>query len=527
MITDHLLGRTSIALLRPVTLGVLAQASAVALMALSAWLLSRAAEHPPVLLLMTAIVGVRALGLARGVFRYLERLAGHDVALGLQSRLRVRAYRRLAAGHPLRRAGDLLSRVVADIDAIGDLVVRVIVPIVSAAVVIMGASVAVSVLSATAGAILLAGSALAGGLLPWIATRLASRASDRVAPLRARLADEVAEIGRAREDLVAYGAGDAALDRLEAVDAALRAAEQRTAWVSGLAASVQWLCTGAVIILSMIIGGRAIAAGELPPVQLAVLAVTPLALHEVVAGLPTAALTWRRTLAASRRVADLLAGPEPVPSTLPEPSTDAVLVIEDLSAGWPDSAPVITGFDLRVRPGDRVALVGPSGVGKSTVAATVMGFLPPVRGRIAVAGRIGYLAQDAHIFDTTVAENVRIGARDATDEQVRQALAEVGLDLDPERTVGEFGITVSGGEARRLALARIAAARIAGGDHQLLILDEPTEHLDRETADQVIDAIWRVAGDAALLVITHDPVLAGRCDRQVRLRPTAALVSAS
>jgi thiol reductant ABC exporter CydC subunit len=530
MITEQRPGRSWTALLKPTALGVLAQASAVALMALSGWLLSRAAEHPPVLFLMTAIVGVRALGIARGVFRYQERLAGHDVALGLQARLRLRAYQRLATGHPLRRTGDLLSRVVADVDGVGDLVVRVIVPVASTGLVIIATSLAISIISVPAGLLLIAGSVLSGALLPWLSARLAARISDRLVPLRAQLADEVAEIGRAREDLVAYGADATALNRLSQVDADLRAGEQRAAWIAGLAAGLQWLSTGAVVIASLIAGGHAVAVGDLAPVHLAVLALTPLALHEVVAGLPGTALTWRRTRSALRRVDELITAPTPPSSPMiTEAAPEVPLVVESLVVGWPNSEPAITGLDLRLRPGERVALVGPSGIGKSTVAATLMGFLPPVSGCVAVCGRVGYLAQDAHLFDTTVAENVRIGARDADDDQVRRALATVGLDLDLDRPIGEFGTAISGGEARRLALARLAVSRITDGDHQLMILDEPTEHLDRETADQVIDVIWQVDHRAAILVITHDQVLAARCDRMVKLAaaPGSAAIAGS
>lgn len=509
-------------LLRPVSRGVIAQISAVALMAVSAWLLSRAAQHPPVLYLMTAIVGVRALGIARGVFRYTERLTGHDIALDLQAKLRVRAYERLAGGLPLRRSGDLLTRVTADLDAVQDLVVRVIVPVVSTAVVIIAASAAMAVISPGAGLVLLAGSVVSGALLPWCAARSAGRAADQLVPLRARLADEIAELGRSREDLVAYGADRAALDRLAAVDAELAQAERRTAWTAGLMTAVQWTCTGLVIIVSVIIAGRAVAAGSLDPVFLAVLALTPLALHEAIAGLPATAITWRRTRAALRRAAELINPPDPSPARSVGRRVTAdggvPLMVSGLAVGWPGGQPVVSDLDLEVRAGERVGLVGPSGIGKSTVAATLMGFIPPLAGTIAITDRVGYLAQDAHIFDTTVAENVRIGAREADDDQVRQALTAVDLDFAPDRLVGEFGAAVSGGEARRLAISRLAVSRLVDGDHGLLVVDEPTEHLDRDTAEQVLAVIGRLERNAAVLVITHDPRVMERCDRIIDLR---------
>ena len=159
-----------------------------------------------------------------------------------------------------------------------------------------------------------------------------------------------------------------------------------------------------------------------------------------------------------------------------------------------------------------MALVGPSGIGKTTVAATVLGLIPARAGTVQVAGRIGYLAQDAHIFTTTIAENVRIGNRDATPSDVAAALTRAGLGLDPERIVGEAGDTLSGGEARRLALSRLLV-----GDFQVLLLDEPTEHLDSATATALIDDIWTGTAASPVLVITHDPALIARCDRVVTL----------
>jgi len=255
---------------------------------------------------------------------------------------------------------------------------------------------------------------------------------------------------------------------------------------------------------------------------LAVLALTPLALHEVVAGMPAAAQSWLQTRSALRRVADLLSAPDRSETglrTVLENPGRSVLRIHDLTAGWPGEDPVITGLGFEARPGERIGVVGPSGCGKSTLASVIMGFLPPSGGTLEVPARIGYLAQDAHSFDTTVAENVRIGARQASDDQVRAALTAVGLDFDLDRMVGEFDQAVSGGEARRLALARLVVSRLVEGDHDLLIFDEPTEHLDRDNAEQVIELIMDLDPGAALLVITHDPAVMARCDRIIRLQP--------
>jgi ATP-binding cassette subfamily C protein CydC len=506
-------------LLGAIGLGALASACGVALMGTSAWLLSRAAEHPPVLFLMVAIVAVRAFGLGKGAFRYAERLVGHDLALRLQAALRIETYRALLRSTWVgRRSGDLLSRVVNDVEAVQDVVVRAVVPMASAGLVAVATVTVLTVLSPAAGVALGASVLIAGVLVPLAARRSADAASRAFAPLRGELAGVATEVAEAAPDLLAYGAGPRALERLAAVDARLRRTEVDIAWSSGLAAAAQVLAAAFAVIAALLIGGRQVATGALPPIQLAVLVLTPLALHEVLTTLPAAALALTRSGAALGRVRELLDAPVVGTPDRAEIAPEALLEgagrVESsgLTVGWPGSNPVIAGLDLTVSPGERVALVGPSGSGKTTIAATIMGLLPPVAGSVAVDGSIGYLAQDAYLFDTSVAENVRIGNRDATDAEVADALVAARLDLPLDRRAGLHGGEVSGGEARRIALARLLVR-----PHPVLILDEPTEHLDAPTATALLDDLWRLADGSALLVITHDPELAASCDRVITL----------
>lgn len=507
-------------LLGAVGLSTAASGAGVALMAASAWLLSRAAEHPPVMFLMVAIVGVRFFGLSRGVLRYAERLVGHDVALRRQSALRVRVFAALADGTWVgRRGGDLLSRVVNDVAAVQDRVVRVVVPVAAAALVAVGTSLALTVIWPPAG-LLIAGATVLGALVvPWAAARLAADADRSLAPLRGRLAEAVTEAHGAAPDLWAYGAAGPLRDRVRQADDALRRAEQHTAAVTGLAGAAQWLTTGAAVLAGLLTAAAGVAAGGLAPVQVAVLALTPLALHEVLAGLPGALTVRNRSNAALARVDELLAR-EPVGGAARATAAGPGAVhLTDLSVGWPGAPAVVEHLDLHVGAGERVALVGPSGSGKTTVAATVLGLLPARAGTVEVAGGVGYLAQDAHLFDTTVAENLRIGRRDADDEACAAALARVGLDLPLDRLVGEHGSRLSGGEAQRVALTRLLLRQDA-----VVVLDEPTEHLDAPTADALVEDLLAATVDAAVLVITHDPALVARCDRVVALAPAPARV---
>ena len=502
-------------LVAAVALSTAASAAGVALLAASGWLLSRAAEHPPVLHLMVAIVGVRFFGLSRGVFRYLERLVGHDVALRRQADLRVRVFAALARGTWVgRRGGDLLSRVVNDVAAVQDRVVRVVVPLAAAGVVAAGTVVLLTVLWPPAGVLVLAATLLGAVVVPWWSGRLVAAGERSLAPLRGRLADAVVAANAAAPDLWAYGAAEVLLARVRAADADLRRAEQRAATVAGLAGAAQLLTTGGAVLAGLLSAAAGVADGALAPVQVAVLTLTPLALHEVVAVLPGALAARHRTGAALDRVAELLARTPVGVGDRAQPGTDVPgsVRLTDVSVGWPEGPAVLTHLDLTVRAGERVALVGPSGSGKTTVAATVLGLLPPRAGTVHVEGSVGHLAQDAHLFDTTVAENLRIGRRDATDDECRDALTRVGLALPLDRLVGEHGRQVSGGEAQRIALARLLLRRDA-----VVVVDEPTEHLDRPTGDALVDDLLALTADAAVLVITHDPALVARCDRVVTL----------
>ncbi len=501
-------------LLAAILLAGAASGASVSLMGVSGWLISRAAEAPPVLYLQAAAVGVRFFGISRGFFRYLERLVGHDLALRMQAALRLDAYNHLARTTLIgRRRGDLLSRVISDVSAIQDLVVRVVVPFCSASLVVVGTTVMLARFSLGSALVLLASCLVAGVLLPWLTQRAGLRHDSAAVPTRGALASEVHELARAGQDLVANGAADDRISRALALDSELRRIESRAAWLRGIATGGQIIASGIAVVAALWIGGTAVAEGTMGPRLLAVVALTPLAMHEVLATFTQAAQTFTRSQTALSRLSQTLDEP-PVGSgdASQQASGSPGLRVVGLDAGWPGHRPVVRGLDLTVGAGERVALVGRSGIGKTTVAATVMGMIPAQAGRIETAGRVGYLAQNAHIFRTSVAENVRIGRRDATDAEIIEALSQAGLDLPPDRLIGEAGTTLSGGEARRLALARVLV-----GERDLWILDEPTEHLDHETAQALMDDLWAAADDSPVLVITHDADVVARCSRVVRL----------
>ena len=498
-------------LILAILLAAFASAASVALMGVSAWLISRAAQQPSWQDLAIAAIGVRVFGISRGVFRYIERLVGHDVALSMQSALRVKTYQALARTTLLgRKQGDLLVRVVADVGAIEDIVVRIVQPFLAASLVVAGVCLILARFSLTASLVILASAVIGGLIVPWLTSRVSLRTDEQAVPLRGELGVVVHNLSRNAVDLTAYGAENRALTRMGEVDLALRKTEQRAAWAQGIGAGLQTVAAGIGFIGGLAIGAVAVANGTLGDCMLAVLVLTPLSLHEVFSTFAQAAQTWTRARVALGRVNAILDAPPVGHGDVEVRPADEVptLHLEDLTIGWPGHPPVASGLDLDLIPGQAVGVMGPSGVGKTTLAATIMGLIPPVSGELETTGRIGYLAQDTHIFTTTIAENVRIGNKDATDDEVRQALAEAGLDMDLDRETGEMGVGLSGGEARRLALSRLFV-----GDYRLLILDEPTEHLDRDTADALMDEVFDGVARRPVVVISHDESVAARCDR--------------
>ncbi|SEG73721.1 ATP-binding cassette, subfamily C, CydC [Thermomonospora echinospora] len=507
--------------------GAVTTAAGIALLGASGFLIARAAEHPGVTALTIAVVTVRALGVGRGLFRYLERLISHDVAFRVLGDVRVRIYRRLAALAPagLRplRSGDLLARLVSDVDSTQDLFVRGVVPVAAAAVAGGGAVAACAFLLAPAAGALALGLLVAGVLLPALSSALARSAGRRTAEARGTVAARVVDALSGAAELHAFGAQDRALAKVAEADAELAAQTRRGAFIQAAGAGLGSLAAGVTVWAVLLLGVVAVEGGTLGRVPLAVLALTALAAFEAVAALPTAAAQLAETRGGAARIIDVLDAPDPVaePSRpLPPPEPVLTVRLRDVRARYtPDGPFVVDGVDLDLTPGRRVALVGPSGAGKSTVAALLLRFLDPAGGTITLNGAdltaydpdevrrlIGGCPQDPHIFDSTVRENLRLARPGATDADMADAAARARLlpwiESLPDgwdTPVGVHGAAMSGGERRRLALARALLA-----DPALMILDEPTAHLDRPTAAELTADLLRATRGRAILLITHD-----------------------
>ncbi|OKH99884.1 ABC transporter [Streptomyces sp. CB02923] len=517
-------GRLGLALL----LGSLALGSAVGLMATSGWLISRAAQHPPVLYLMVAVTATRAFGIGRAAFRYAERLVAHDAVFRMLADVRVAVFRRLErlapAGLRQRSSGDLLSRLVADVDAVQDYFLRWLLPVGAAVVVGVGSVGFTAWLLPEAGAVLAAGLLLAGVGVPALSAALARRAERQLSPARGELSARVLDLLTGTAELTVSGALTSRIDRTRRADRELTRIASRSAAAAGAGAGLSALLCGLTVAAAAVVGVQAVHGGRLAGVCLAVVVLVPLAAFEAVAGLPLAVQYRQRTRRAAERVFEVLDAPEPVrepagPAAVPAPETPFPLVVEDLTARYPGQrVPALDGVGFTLPAGRRLAVVGPSGSGKTTLAQVLLRFLDRESGAYTLSGvdaaavdgdavrrQVGLCAQDAHLFDSSIRENLRLARAESGEDDLWDALARArladwvrslpdGLDT----MVGEHGARLSGGQRQRLALARALLA-----DFPVLVLDEPAEHLDLATADALTADLLAATEGRTTVLITH------------------------
>ncbi|WP_410637884.1 thiol reductant ABC exporter subunit CydD [Amycolatopsis sp. lyj-346] len=475
-------------------LGALALLAGVALTATSGWLIAKASQQPPILTLTVAVVGVRAFGLGRAGLRYVERLVTHDAAFRIAGRVRVRLWNSLVRLGPARslRAGEGQRRLVGDVDTVRDLLPRVVSPPLVVALVAAGA-IAVQTWVLPAAGLTLAAAVALGSCAPWVALRAERRATSALATGRREVATRVLVGFEAAAELLAFGRDGEHRRALADADTRLVTQARRQAFGAGAAEALVTLACGAAAVVSTALAAAAVAGGQLDPVLAPLLALVPFALAEVLSLLPPAAQHWDTLQRARRRLADVPEEPSPVPGT--------TVALRGADLGWPGGPVVLHDVDVELAPGTYAAVVGPSGAGKSTLVAALLGFLAPRRGEVAVPEGVAWAPQEPMLAATTVAENLRLARPAATEEELREVLHSAALtDIPPETLLGSGGTGLSGGQAQRVALARALLGAPSAG---LVLLDEPTAHLDEATA-QAVRAHLRVALAGRTVVhVTH------------------------
>jgi thiol reductant ABC exporter CydC subunit len=507
-------------------LGFATVASGVGLMTTSAYLIARAALQPSIAELQVAIVGVRFFGIARGIFRYLERNVSHQLNFRLLARLRVWFYRALEplapAGLVRHRSGDLLARIVSDIETLENVYVRVLAPPLVAALIGALMAVLVGSFSHASAVALLAALATVGLILPLLARHLGRPGGRDLVQVRAELNWTLVDGIQGAADLLAFGAEAAHQSRIRALGRRLGLLQRRVASLSGLQEALSGLLMNLATLAVLVIAIPLVRGGSLDGVDLAVIVLAVISSFEAVLPLPLAFQHLEGNLAAGGRLFEIVDAPpevqdshpsRPVPRPLPP------LRVQDLTFSYtPDAPPALAGLSFVLPPGGRLALVGPSGAGKSTLISLLLRFWEYEQGSVRLGeadirefgqhewrGVMGVVSQHTHLFGGTVRENLLLARPGAREEELIRAARQAhlhdfvqSLPHGYDTWIGEGGLLLSGGERQRIAIARAILK-----DAPVLILDEPTANLDAITERQIMQELWEVMETRTTLLVTH------------------------
>ena len=499
--------------------------AAIALTAVSAWLIVEASYQPPIMLLMVAIVGVRFFGLSRSVLLYASRLKLHSAIFAALTRLRTRLWEHFErvgmSDRRLLTSDSALRAMVADADDVRDLVPRTLFPPFVSALVVIGVSITAALLDVSAlGWFILLG-AVNLVIVPTLVIQAESRLALGIREDRNRILSVLTRALHAKDDLRTNRVESRVLGLLAGLESDLEAKQKASARNFGLAQLWLQLSTFTTAVI--------LAASSGAPTEIvAVLSLMALGLGEVFAS----ALEAFRQLPGLGTALDCLPDPDSAEdsdaaaSAVSAPADELVgvdaLEFEKITVGWDDNT-VVSGLDLEAERGGWTVLCGDSGTGKTTSLSVLLRFLDPWSGSYRardrngtdhdmltrspedLVGRIAWCPQEAHVFRSTVRGNLALAQRSVPgDDEMFSALRAAGLSdwadaggLD--RWVGDHGTEISGGQRQRLAVARTL---LTGAD--VIVLDEPTAHLDDETARALIDDLRGSLRDRTVVMVTHD-----------------------
>jgi len=513
-------------ILLSVALGIAAIGAGIGLMGTSAYIIASAALHPSISTLQVAIVGVRFFGLSRGVFRYLERIVSHSVNLRVVARLREDFYRRIEPGAPANlvsyRSGDLLQRVIGDLETLENFYVRVIAPFVVAAVVVLGVSLFVGGYAVELGILLAAGMILTGFLQPLVSLLLTRKLARQQVQARAQSSAKLVELLQSLEDLQAGNAQDHFYQGLRTEFQQSAKTQVGLGWLTGVNNGMVFLLTNLTLLALLVLAIPLVNQGSINGVTLAVVALVAISSFEAVNPMSAAMQQFNASQAAAQRLFSIGEKELKPPSEQDELRNikSPLIRFDSVSLVYPLAKEKILDqitFDLPY--GKKIAVVGSNGAGKSSLVSMLLGFVQPAEGNLFLLGEetlrpgaeiirpfLAVQLQSPYLFSDSVRKNLLLAAPEATDTRLLQVLAMVGLSewvqslpQGLDTWIGEHGEKMSGGERQRLSLARVFLQ-----DKPFLILDEPTASLDAVNSQRVINAFLEEKSEAGMLVITHD-----------------------
>ncbi len=506
-------------------------ACGIGLFATSAYLISMAALHPSVAALQIAIVGVRFFGIARGVFRYLERIVSHRATFRLLARLRTWFY---AALEPLLpacladdgrqqalRSGDLLRRAVGDIDLLQNFYIRIVAPPAVAALIGLAMWSFLGAFALRFAMLYLACFLLASIAVPLLAYLLGRQLGTEMVRTKAELHAHLVDSIQGSADLLAFGQEQRQSERIQRLSRKLERLQMAMARVSGLQGSLGNLLMNVSAWAMLFAAIPLVRAGQLNGVSLALLVLATLASFEILLPLPTAFQQVGASLEAARRLFEIVDAPPVVQQpTTPSPQlTDYSINVEGLSFRYTDAGPeVLHDISFSLPQGRYIAIVGASGAGKSTLAQLLLRYRDYDQGSILLGGHdarkfstedlyklVAVVEQDTHLFNTTIRENLLLARPEASEEEMIRAAQQARLHefvqtlpAGYNTQVGEQGLRLSGGERQRVALTRALFK-----DAPILVLDEPTVNLDAINERSILHTLSTIRQGRTTLLITH------------------------